>query len=217
VKRRALLEIGKKLWMRGLVSGSDGNLSIRISRDRILTTASGIPKGELREEHLLELKLDGTVITRSKWKPSSEIKMHLIVYSRRPEINAVCHAHPPYATAFAVAGIGMTSCVIPEIIVSLGAVPLAPYGTPSTEEVPSAIENFITDSDALLLANHGALTLGKTIEEAYLRMESIDHSAHIILNSIILGGPKKLTREDVEKLYATRIGLGFDNPVPRCK
>jgi len=109
VKRRALLEIGKKLWMRGLVSGSDGNLSIRISRDRILTTASGIPKGELREEHLLELKLDGTVITRSKWKPSSEIKMHLIVYSRRPEINAVCHAHPPYATAFAVAGIGMTS------------------------------------------------------------------------------------------------------------
>ncbi len=216
MKSRVLIETGRKLWMRGLVSGTDGNLSVRLPRNRILATVSGVPKGEMTAEHFVELDLEGRVLSRSRFKPSSEIKMHLVAYRLRPEIGAVCHAHPPHATAFAAAGLGMTQCVVPEIIVSLGAVPLAPYATPSTQEVPDAVERFIANSDAILLENHGALTLGRTIEEAYLRMEAVDHAARIILNAMVLGGPKALPPGDVEKLYATRSGLGFGNPAPRC-
>jgi L-fuculose-phosphate aldolase len=212
-----LIEIGRKLWERGLIAGADGNLSARSGRDRILATVSGVAKGAMEERHLIELSLDGTVLSRSRFKPSSEIKMHLEVYRRRPEINAVCHAHPPHATAFATAGLGLTDCVIPEIVVALGAVPLASYATPSTEEVPRAVAEKIAGADAILLENHGALTVGKDIEEAYLRMESVEHAARILILARGLGGPRKLSPEEAERLYRTRETLGLTNPAPGCR
>lgn len=211
-----IIEVGRRLWQRGLISGTDGNLSVRLRGDRILATVSGVPKGDLKREHLVEMSLDGSVISRSRYKPSSEIKMHLVAYQLRPDVGAVCHAHPPHATAFATAGLGLTQCVIPELIVVLGSVPLAPYATPSTGEVPDSIRDHITRTDAILLENHGALTVGKSIMEAYLRMESIDHAAHILLLSRLAGGPKSLSRDQVDKLAATRQALGFTNPAPRC-
>lgn len=214
--RREMVVVGRKLWERGLISGTDGNLSARINDERILATVSGIAKGDMTDEHFVEMDLRGSVLSRTKFKPSSEIKMHLAAYRERADITAVCHAHPPHATAFAVAGLGMTECVIPEIIVALGAIPLARYATPSTEEVPAAVAEHIQSADAILLENHGALTLGRTIAEAHARMESIDHAARIMLLSRELGGPRSLSREDVEKLRATRETLGFSNPAPRC-
>lgn len=214
--KREMIEVGRKLWERGLISGTDGNLSARLSNGRILATVSGVAKGDLSIEHFVELSLDGAIVSRSRYKPSSEVKMHLAAYRERPDIHAVCHAHPPHATAFAVAGIGITDCIIPEIIVALGAVPLAPYATPSTHEVPDAVALHVKNADAILLENHGALTLGRDIREAHMRMESIDHAARIILLSRDLGGPRKLSREDVEKLVKTRETLGFTNPAPRC-
>lgn len=214
--RRELIAVGRKLWERGLISGTDGNLSVRLPNGRILATVSGVAKGAMTEEHLVELALDGTPLSRSKFKPSSEIKMHLVAYRLREDVDAVCHAHPPHATAFAVAGIGMTQCVIPEIIVALGSVPLAPYATPSTQEVPDSIESLIGKADAILLENHGALTVGRTLSEAHWRMESIDHAARIMLLSRSVGGPKPISPENVEKLVRTRETLGFTNPAPRC-
>ncbi len=214
--RRDIIDVGRKLWERGLISGTDGNLSVRLPNGRILATVSGVPKGGMTDEHLVEISLDGTMLSRSKWKPSSEIKMHLVAYRQREDVFAVCHAHPPHATAFAVAGIGMTDCIIPEIIVALGSVPLAPYATPSTQEVPDSVAKYVTGSDAILLENHGALTLGRNIREAHWRMESIDHAARIILLARSLGGPNPISPENVEKLVRTRETLGFTNPAPRC-
>jgi L-fuculose-phosphate aldolase len=216
LRRKDLIEVGRRLWQRGLISGTDGNLSMRLPRNRILATVSGVAKGDLTEAHLVELSLEGELLTRTKFKPSSEIKMHLVAYTLRPDVMAVCHAHPPHATAFATAGVGLTQCVIPEIIVALGAVPLAPYATPSTQEVPDAVAKYITGADAILLENHGALTVGRDIQEAYLRMESIDHAARIMLYSRLVGGPHTLSPADVEKLVETRRALGFTNPAPRC-
>lgn len=205
------------MWERGLISGADGNLSARLPNGNILATVSGVAKGDLSDEHFVELTLDGKQVSRSKFKPSSEVKMHLAAYRARPEIMAVCHAHPPHATAFATAGIGMTACVIPEIIVALGSVPLARYATPSTEEVPAAVGEHVKTADAILLENHGALTLGRTIKDAHWKMESIDHAARIMLLARELGGPREISPENVEKLVRTREALGFTNPFPRCE
>lgn len=215
-RRGDLIEIGRRLWERGLISGTDGNLSIRLPRDRILATVSGVAKGDLTDAHLVELTLEGELLTRTKFKPSSEIKMHLVAYKLRPDVMAVCHAHPPHATALATAGVGLTQCVIPEIIVALGSVPLASYATPSTQEVPDAVAKHIVSADAILLENHGALTVGRDIREAYLRMESIDHAARILIYSHMLGGPRTLSPAAVEKLMETRKALGYSNPAPRC-
>ncbi len=215
-KARDLIEAGRRLWQRGLISGTDGNLSVRLHDDRILATVSGVPKGDLRREHLVEMTLDGKMVSRSRFKPSSEVKMHLVAYQLRADVEAVCHAHPPHATAFATAGLGLTECVIPEIIVALGSVPLAPYATPSTHEVPDSIRDHVVRADAILLENHGALTVGKSVMEAYLRMESIDHAARILILSRMVGGPQPLGANQVEKLMSTRTALGFTNPAPRC-
>lgn len=215
-QRKQLIEVGRRLWERGLISGTDGNLSVRIDENKILATTSGVPKGFLSDEHFVEIDLQGKVRGRTKAKPSSEIQMHIIAYQLREDIQAVCHAHPPHATAFATSGIGITKCVIPELIVTLGSVPLAPYATPSTEEVPQSIAQYILNSDAVLLENHGALTLGKDIFEALYRMESIDHGARILILSESIGGPTELSRDKVEKLIQTRSKFGFQNPYTGC-
>ena len=201
--------MGRRLWERGLVSGTDGNLSVRAGDRRVLITCAGVAKGFLRDEDFLEVSLDGKTPGRRGKKPSTETPMHLAIYRARPDVSAVCHAHPPHATAFAAAGRGITSHVIPEILVVLGSVPLVPYATPSSEALGTAVGEAAKTANALLLENHGAVTLGKDITEAWARMEMIDHTARILLLAEGLGGANELPPEEVELLGRLRRKLGI--------
>jgi L-fuculose-phosphate aldolase len=150
-------------------------------------------------EHLIEIDLEGNVINGNA-RPSSEIKMHFLFYKERPDINAVVHAHPSYATGFATAGISMDQCVFPEVLVILGSIPLSKYGTPSTTEVTDALTPYVKNHDAVLLANHGVVTVGKDLIDALFKMEKVEHSAHTLYIARTLGGEKLLSHEDVDKL-----------------
>lgn len=203
-----LVEVGRRLYSRGLVAASDGNISARIGDDQIVATPTGVSKGYMSPEMLITLNLDGKKLCGTL-KPSSELMMHLEVYRQRPDVLAVVHAHPPVATAFAVAGKALDSPVLPEIILTVGTIPLAKYGTPSTEEVPASIRPYLEKHDALLLKNHGALTLGTDLFNALYKMESIEHFAIISLYAELLGGEQGLPPEEVKKLLAVRVKMGI--------
>jgi L-fuculose-phosphate aldolase len=212
--RRQIVEIGRRIWQRGYVASNDGNLSIRLDGSRILITPTGRSKGFMKPEELTVVDLAGTKLSGGP-DPSSELSMHLFAYARRPDVGAIVHAHPPRSTAFAVAGIPLAQCVLPEVILTLGKVPLTSYATPSTEEVPQSIDEFIGSFNALLLRNHGVLTLGRNIEEAYFRLETVEHFADITLSARILGGASPLTREEVQKLLKVREKLELpETPAP---
>lgn len=217
IRRRDLIEVGRRLWARGLVSGTDGNLSVRSGERRILVTCAGVAKGFLRHEDFLEVALDGKVLSRGGKKSSTETPMHLAIYHARPDVCAVCHAHPPHATAFASAGRGIPSHVIPEIVVVLGSVPLVPYATPSTKELGSAVGEAAKGANGLLLENHGAVTFGRNILEAWARMEMIDHTARILLLAESLGGANELPTEEVDRLGRLRAELGLIDSGRRCE
>lgn len=212
--RRDIVEIGKRIWQRGYVAANDGNLSIRIG-DRVLVTPTGVSKGFLRAEDLVVVGADGKKIAGGL-EPTSELNMHLHVYSIRPDVEAVVHAHPPKATGFAVAGVPLAQCVLPEVILTLGDVPLTDYATPSTEEVAQAIDGYIRRFSALLLRNHGALTVGKDIQEAYYRMETVEHFAEITLAARTLGGESPLSVDEVRKLLNAREALGLTEGPVAC-
>lgn len=203
-----IVEVGRRLYMKGLVAASDGNISARIGNDRIVATPTGLSKGYMSPEMMITLNMDGKKLCGTL-KPSSELKMHLEVYRQRPDVLAVVHAHPPVATAFAVAGKALDSPVLPEIILTVGTVPLAAYGTPSTEEVPASIRPFLEKHDALLLKNHGALTLGTDLFNALYKMESVEHFALISLYAELLGGKQELSPGEVKKLLAVRAKMGI--------
>lgn len=196
-----IVDICRRLATKGLVVAMDGNVSARLPGGHILSTPSGINKGMIRAEDLVELLPDGSP-AGAGGVPTTEIRMHLQVYNTRPDVNAVCHAHPPFATAFAVAGIPLDQPVMPEILVHLGDVPLAPYATPSTEEVAASILPFIRTRDAILLANHGVLTCGTDPDDAYFKMEKVEHAAAVLYRAAVLGGPRTLTSSQVERLRA---------------
>ena len=213
-----IIEIGCRMYNQGFIASSDGNISIRISDSELLATPSGLAKGFLTPEQIIKCNLLGEKIAGDpNLKPSSEIKMHCVVYAERPDITAVVHAHPPVATGFAVAGIPLEKCVLPEIILTIGSIPLAQYGTPSTEEVPNSIRNLIKTCDAVLLANHGALTVGKNVYTAYYKMESLEHFAKISLAARQLGGEQVLSAPQVEKLMEVRKQMGITGPALTCK
>lgn len=214
--RKDIIEVGRRCWLRGWVAANDGNISVRISPDEILATATGQSKGFLTPDLIVKVDRRGHLL-EGQIKPSSEILMHLLAYDERPEIRAVFHAHPPYCTAHAVAGIPLQECVLPEIVVTLGEIPLAQYGTPSTEEVPQSLLPYLQNHDAFLLENHGALTLGQDVFEAYYRMESIEHFAHIIYLARGLGSVNLLTQSQVEKLSQLRSRYGLPGEVPLCR
>jgi len=211
----SILEIGKRMYSHGLVVATDGNLSVRISEDRILVTPTGMNKGMLSRSDLVVTNLKGERIGGSR-EPTSEIKMHIRAYELRDDIQAVVHAHPPYATGFAVAGIALEECVLPEIIVSIGSVPLAEYATPATEEMPRSIEEVVKHCDAFLLRNHGVMTVGRDLLEAYHKLEMVEHLAKITFIAMQLGGPRPLSVEDVKKLYSLR-EPGGTGPYPGCR
>lgn len=187
------------MYDRGYVASNDGNISVRLSENRLLITVTGVSKGFLTPEQLIVVDYDGRVITGDK-EPSSEMKMHLMVYRERPDVHAVAHAHPPTATGFSVAGINLPENLLPEVIVSLGSIPTAAYGTPGTMELVESLKQYVCDHDAILLENHGALTLGPDIITAYHKMETVEHVAQIALVARSLGQVNTINDENVAKL-----------------
>ncbi|MFQ5629218.1 MAG: class II aldolase/adducin family protein [bacterium] len=210
-----ICEIGKRLYRFGHVVANDGNISVRVADDVIATTPTGVCKGDMSPEMMVFVDPEGEVL--SEGKPSSEIPMHLFIYRHRPEIRAVVHAHPVHATAFATAGITLDRCVLAEIVTTIGSIPIAPYGTPSTEELPETLRPFVQDHEAILLANHGAVTMGRDPWEAYFKLERVEHYAKIIYISRILGGEKALPKQEVEKLFGLRAKYGIEAVNPGCK
>ncbi len=194
-----VVQVGKRMYDRGYVASNDGNISVRLSEDRLLITMTGVSKGFLTPEQLIVVDYDGSVVS-GNLEPSSEMKMHLMVYRERPDVHAVAHAHPPTATGFSVAGINLPENLLPEVIVSLGSIPTAAYGTPGTMELVESLRKYVCDHDAILLENHGALTLGPDIITAYHKMETMEHIAQIALVARLLGRVNTINDEDVGKL-----------------
>jgi len=209
--RRKICNVGRRMYGQGLVVACQGNLSARLDADRILVTPTGVCKGHLAPQDLLVTDPSGTVIYGTG-RPSSEILMHVLFYSLRPEVHAVCHAHPPTATGFAAAGRAMEEAVLPEVITDLGNIPLAPYGTPGTLELCKGLEPLIAKHDAILLENHGVVTCGQDLTTAYHRMEMVEQFARILLTAESLGGPHLLSRADVQKLLAARSPCRVSSP-----
>lgn len=205
--RREIVEIGRRLWQRGYVASNDGNISARLD-GRILVTPTGLSKGFLKPSDMVVVSPSGEKLS-GDLDATSELPMHLAVYRARANVSAVVHAHPPKATGFAVAGVPLAQCVLPEVILTLGEVPLAGYATPSTEEVARSVSEFIPKYNAILLSNHGVLTLGSDLSQAYFRMETVEHFAEITLAARALGGPSPLSNEDVRKLLSVRDKLGL--------
>jgi len=207
--REQILEAGRRLKERFFVAANDGNISARLPGELFLITPTGVNKGDLRPEMLLTVDAAGRVVA-GELKPTSEMKMHLAIYRRRPEVRAVVHAHPPTATGFATAGIRLDQDVIlPEVIFGLGSIGFSEYGTPTTDEVPQAVEREIASCEALLLANHGAVTVGDTVMQAYFRMETLEMYSRIRLVTLQLGGARPLSQEQVGALMRVRESRGW--------
>ena len=181
----------RQLAAGGLIAGRDGNLSVRLGPDRVLVTPSGLIKSLLTAGDMVEVGLSGRK-RRGRRKPTSELDLHLRILTRRPDVGAVVHAHPPAATGFAVAGEEIPANLLPELIFLVGRVPIVPYGTPGTPELGDRVEPYLADHDALLLANHGAVTMGSTLDQAWIRMETLEHAARIILAARMIGQPRPL-------------------------
>lgn len=203
-EREAVCRVGRLLYDRGYVAANDGNISVKVAEDRLLITPSGVSKGRMTPEMLLVTDMDGTVIEGDR-HPSSEGKMHLEVYRGRPDVNAVVHAHPPVSTAFAVCRRGLETPCLSELVAGLGQVPCTPsFAMLSTEEVPESVRPYLAEHNALLLANHGALAWGGDLWEAFDRLETVEHTAKIVLNAQLLGGGIPLTEEEVSRLLGLR-------------
>jgi L-fuculose-phosphate aldolase len=202
-QRLEICEVGHRLYQRGYVVACEGNLSVRLDAERILLTPSGACKGDLTPQDLLVTDLSGAVLSGAG-QPSSEMQMHLLYYRSRPDVQAICHAHPPTATGFAVVGRALEEAILPEVVIALGKVPLAPYGTPGTWELSAALEPLVSEHDAILLENHGVVTCGKNLRIAYYRMETVEQCARVLLTAESLGRPRLLSPVEVQKLIAAR-------------
>lgn len=213
--KQQICDIGKRIYDKGMVASNDGNISVRLEDGTFLCTPTGVSKGFMTPEYICRVDANGNVLEANPgFRPSSEIKMHMRVYRERPDVGAVVHAHPMYATAFAIAGIPLTAPIMPEAVISLGCVPIAEYGTPSTDEIPDAVEKYLQSFDAVLLANHGALSFSDSLLNAYHKMESLEFYAKLLYLSRQLGGPKELTDEQVDGLYAVRRAFGMKGKHP---
>lgn len=199
-----LVEVCHRLYERGMVTATDGNVSVRLANGNIIATRSGINKGMVTVNDLVEVTLTGEQVD-GEGKPSTELGMHTFIYQQRPDVKAVVHAHPIYATGFATARIALDACMFPEVIVGLGAIPLAEYATPSTQEVAASLAPYVRNADAILLANHGVVTYGGELYEAYFKMEKVEHAAHITYVATMLGGPRALRSEDIDKLRGVSV------------
>ncbi|MBP3347306.1 MAG: class II aldolase/adducin family protein [Clostridia bacterium] len=217
--KKQICDIGKRIYDRGMVAANDGNISVKLNDNEFLCTPTGVSKGFMTPEYICKVDRDGKVIQAYEgFKPSSEIKMHMRVYKERPDVQSVVHAHPMYATSFAIAGIPLTEPIMPEAVIALGCVPIAEYGTPSTEEIPDAVSKYLQYFDAVLLENHGALAYSDSLLSAYHKMESLEFYAQLLYQSKVLGGPKQLNEEQVKGLFEIRrqFGMKGKHPADMC-
>jgi len=213
--RDAIVEVGRRMYARGYTASNDGNISVRLGADRLLMTPKSVCKGFMTPDMMCITDLDGRKLQGDR-DPSSEMLMHLEVYRQRPDARAVCHAHPPIATGFAVAGIPLDRAVLAEVLTTLGSIPIAEYATPSTSELPEAVRKYVKAHDGMLLANHGALTLGVDLFSAYYKLETIEHFAKISLVARLLGRENLIAREEVDRLQGLRTNYGIKAPAPIC-
>ena len=204
--KKDICDIGKLLYERGMLAGSDGNISVRLDDDRIMVTPSGVPKGRMSPDELVIVDINGKHLQGSK-KASSELLMHLSVYKNRPEIAACVHSHALYSTAFAAAGIELAEDILPEVILFVGSVPLTDYAPPGTDAVPKSIEPFVEKSNAFLLRNHGLLTIGRSLDEAFNRHEIVEHYARIVHLARQLGNINAIPSDDFKRLEKIRLKL----------
>lgn len=217
--KKQICDIGKRIYDRGMVAANDGNISVKISDNEFLCTPTGVSKGFMTPEYICKVDANGNVIqANGSFKPSSEIKMHMRVYKERPDVKSVVHAHPVFATSFAIAGIPLTQPIMPEAVIALGCVPIAEYGTPSTEEIPNAVSKYLQYYDAVLLENHGALSYSDSLLAAYHKMESLEFYAQLLFYAKQLGGPKELSDAQVKRLYEIRkkFGMTGKHPADLC-
>lgn len=213
--KKEMCEIGRRVYNRGMVAANDGNFSVKLGGNEFFCTPTGVSKGFMTPEYICRVDDKGNVLEANEgFKPSSEIKMHMRIYKERPDVQAVVHAHPMYATTFAIAGIPLMEPIMPEAVIALGGVPLAKYGTPSTQEVPDSLMPYLQQYDAVLLENHGALTYSDTLLNAYHKMESLEFYARLMYQTKMIGGPQILDEKRVEELYEIRRNMGLSGKHP---
>ncbi len=213
--RKEIVRIGQLMYERSYVVSSDGNISVRLHDGRIVATPTMTCKGRMTEDSLAVTDENGKPL--SDRKASSELAMHLLIYRERADVKAVCHAHPPHGTAFAVAGLAIDQPILSEVILTLGCVPLASYGTPSTDELTEAMQPLVKHHNALLMANHGAVAYGADLWQAFDRLETLEHTARIAILSRILGGSRNLPADAIEKLINVREAAGYLDEGARCQ
>ncbi len=216
--QQEIVEIGKLVYQKGWVAANDGNITIRLDEERIMATPTGVSKGMMQPDDMIIVDYEGNKIS-GRLERTSEIAMHLTVYQLRPDINSVVHAHPPVATGFAAAGLSLNKALLPEVIIGLGCVPLAAYGLPGTPALTEPMLPLIPQYDALLMGNHGVVSYGKDVRQAFFRMETVEHFARINFVAEMLGGARVLPKVEVDKLFESRGRYGVQSratPVPGC-
>jgi len=214
--RREIVSIGQALHERGFIAACDGNLSVRLDEKRVLVTPTGMSKGAMRTSDLVIVNMDGRKL-KGRREVTSEIGMHLLIYSMRPDVRGIVHAHPRTATGFAAAGLALDQPLVCEVVIGLGQIPLAPYGTPGTPELARTLEHLVPQYDAILMANHGVVTYGSNLHSAYMKMETVEHFAQIALVTHVLGQQQLLDCADLEKLVKARksySGVNSAAPMP---
>jgi len=216
--KETILEIGRRMYAKNFVAANDGNISCRVGEDSIWATPTRVSKGFMDQETLINLRLDGTVVSKGSLNLSSEIKMHLRIYNENPQVRGVAHAHPPACTSFAVAGLGLDQAIYPEALVNLSVVPCVHYETPGSQGVADSVAPYCNSHSAVLLANHGALSWGKSPMEAFFRLESMEHYAMILLyTGGLIGQAKALSYDQVRELINIRQKLGISGGcIPVC-
>ena len=207
--KKAILDIGQRMYLRGFVAANDGNISVRTGETEVWATPTGVSKGFMKKKMLVKVDLEGKVLEGSR-KPSSELKMHLRAYRENPELQSVCHAHPPICTSFSIAGIPLDKPILAEAVITLGCVPVAPYAELGSEEVPESIAPYCHTHNGVLLANHGVVTWAEDAYAAYYRLESMEYYAKILLlTDKILGKQNELTDSQIDALLAMRAKFGI--------
>lgn len=216
--KEQMVDICHKLWQKGWVAANDGNVTVKVGEGKYLATQTGVSKAFITPEKIGLIDDDFNILEAAEgFRPSSEVKMHLRCYKERTDVGAVVHAHPPVSTGFACAHLPMDDYCMIETVIAVGSIPLTPYGTPSTYEVPEAIAPYLKDHDCMLLENHGALTVGADLITAYYRMETMELQAHISLVARLLGGVKDITPDNIDRLIGMREQYGVTGKHPGYK
>lgn len=213
--KQQIVDYARRCYERGHIVAGDGNISVRVAPNRCIATPSGVSKGWMTPDMIVVVDLDGRPLENSQYKVSSEWPMHRAIYQARNDVNAVVHCHPPYATGFAVAGLSLDKAILSEVVLTLGCVPLANYGTPSTTELTDALEPFLGFHDALLMANHGAVAFAETLERAFNKLETLEHTCKISAIARSLGNENTIPARAIPKLFEIRERSGMMRPEAR--